>query len=270
MLSPAQIAAREGKITASFLPALMAGDDDAIYRKWLELIGDPSWTPEDFTDNWPVQWGSYGEPFILDWHQRMTGQELSRRGEVVTHPTKDYVACTLDGFRAFDSTVLDAKVCNAFNPLEEIIAYYTPQLIVQRACTGAANAALLLVHGSAKPVEYPIVIDAEYEAKLWQRVDQFQYHVENFIPPVTFPRVVPPEQWVTIDLDKDAGQFNWVQDMQERLQAWGRTKDYADEFDQAAKDIKKLLPDDCGTLTWSGLIIKRNRAGAVSIKRAAT
>jgi hypothetical protein len=269
MLSPAQQAAREGKITASFLPALMAGDDDEIFQEWLRLIGDPSYVPKDLSDDWPPSWGSYGEPFILDWHQRKTKQAITRRGEFIPHPVKPYVGCTLDGYRAFDDTVLDAKVCSAWNPIEEISAYYAPQLICQRACVQCAHAALLLVHGSAEPHEYPLAVDAEYEAKVWQRVDQFWDCVRNLMQPVTFPRIVPPEQWRTVDLDTAEAfiEFNWATNMQALLATWNTHKDSADAHKAATDEIKKLLPDDIGTLTCQGIVVKRNRANAVSIKR---
>lgn len=270
-LSPELQAKREGKITASFTPYLMAGDDTEIFNKWLELIGDPSWTPPDLTYDWAPNWGSHGEPFMLNWHERKTKQPIVRRQEFVQHPTLDYVGCTLDGFREFDSTVLDAKVCMAFRPIDEILAHYTPQLIVQRACVQCMHAALLLVHGSAEVHEYPIYIEPDYEAKVWKRIAQFWDCVQNLIEPVElqFPRIVPPEQWRTIDLnlDTDGEEFNWAPNMRERLKRWDGLKDDADSFEFCIKDIKQLLPDDVGTLTYAGLIVKRNRANAISIKR---
>src|SRR6185437_8157340 len=88
MLSPAQLQARDGKITASFLPKLMAGDNAAILNEWRRVVGDPGWDPQNLDDSWPVQFGSYIEPFALDWHERKTGAFLSRRGEVVTCPER--------------------------------------------------------------------------------------------------------------------------------------------------------------------------------------
>jgi len=271
LLTAAQQAAREGKITASFVPVLMFGNehpdgDRKIYSEWLKLIGDPSYAPENLDDDWPVQWGAYGEPFIIDWHERKTGHPLTRRGEVVTHPHRPYVSCTLDCFRALDSTVLDCKVSGSFIPIDDILAYYTPQLIVHRACVQCEHAGLLLVHGSAAPHEYELVIDADYERIVWKRVDQFWQCVLDLKAPVYFPRVVPPEQWITYDLDSDA-KFNWAQDMREQLGKWLATKDQADQFNDAVKAVKKILPDDCGKLFCGAAMIQRNRAGAVSIKR---
>jgi hypothetical protein len=261
---------REGKITASFLPQLMAGDAPAIYAKWLELIGDPAWVPEDTTDNWPINFGSYVESFALDWHQRRTGRPLVRRGEVVDHPSWPGIACTLDAFRQDDRCALDVKCCGAFQSINEILNYYTPQMICQRACTQADRVALLLVHGGAEPMEIPVDIDRDYEAMVWQRVNEFRLCVENLTPPVRLDirRIVPPEQWRIVDLDKDSAEYNWSGEMIPLLATWADTEAHAKQNADAKEKIKLLLPDDVGHVTHAGLIIARNRAGAVSIKRA--
>ena len=46
MLSPQQHKARDGKVTASFLPSLMSGDKDKILREWKRLVGDPTYEAE--------------------------------------------------------------------------------------------------------------------------------------------------------------------------------------------------------------------------------
>ena len=68
MLSPAQIAARDGKLTASAVACLMSGDADKILNLWRELTGDPSYVPEDLSDIWAVQLGSHTEPPFVDPH----------------------------------------------------------------------------------------------------------------------------------------------------------------------------------------------------------
>ena len=42
-----QFAARENKLTASRVAALMTGNADKIPDRWRELIGDPAFVPED-------------------------------------------------------------------------------------------------------------------------------------------------------------------------------------------------------------------------------
>lgn len=270
MLTPTQLALREGRITASFAPPLMAGDAAAIDNKWKELIGDPTFKPESLDDEWPVQFGSFIEPFAIDWHERKHQHALTRRGEVVIHPNRNFVSATLDAYRASDQTAIEVKACGAWRSLDEITAYYTPQCIVQRACIGCPYVSLLIVHGSAEPIEIPIHIDADYEATLWQRVDQFWDCVQNLRPPIVFPPLVPPEQWKTIDLDRDETKPNWAPDMIEQLQQWDSTRDAAKGNEAAREEIKTLLPDDVGKLIFSGLVVSRARNRAVTIKRART
>lgn len=272
MLTPVQRAAREGKITGSFLPSLMAGNEAGIYDKWLELIGDPAWVPEDLSENWPVQLGSHVEPLALDWCERKTQHALTRRGEVVTHPVREYVACTLDAYREHDDTVIDAKASGAFMSLDHIIAYYTPQMIVQRACVQCRNAALLIVHGGAEPAEYPVAIDPDYERALWQRVDQFWRCVQNLTPPVRLRTLSPPDQWRTINLDLDTAdnRANWAAAIKPALETWNANHDSVESFEAARTEIKQLLPDDCRKLTWAGVVVTRARNRAITIKRAKT
>jgi hypothetical protein len=271
-LTAAQLAAREGKITASFAPQLMAGDLPAIHNKWLELIGDPSWQPEDMTNNWPVYHGTVMEPHVIDWHERLTGVPLTRRGEVVVHPHRPNVCATLDCYRAFDQCVIDAKCPGAWMKLDDILAYYQPQLIVQRGCVECINASLLISHGGAAPHEYAITIDPDYEAKVWQRVDQFWRCVEMMIPPVETMALQPltaPEEWRTVDLSRDGeiNLHNWAPEMVLQLVTWNETRDNAVAHEFAREQIKALLPENVGVLRGAGLIVKRNRARAVSIKR---
>ena len=56
-LTKQQQAAREGRLTASGVGVLMRGDPEPIRDLWRELVGDPTWKPKDFSDNWAVQLG---------------------------------------------------------------------------------------------------------------------------------------------------------------------------------------------------------------------
>lgn len=267
-LTEAQRAARAGKITASFLPNLMAGDAPAIYRKWLELIGDPDWQPEDMSNNWPAYHGSIMEPHVIDWHERLHGHALTRRGEVVNHPTRPYVAATLDAFRAFDQCVIDCKCPGAWMRLDDIIAHYTPQMIVQRACVGCAHAALLISHGGATPAEFAITIDPDYETTVWQRLEQFWQCVQELREPVELPPAPPPPPWRTVDLAQaDPANANWAPAMAAHMLTWDATHDQAAINAAAREEIKALLPDDVGRVRLHNILITRARNRAVHIKR---
>jgi YqaJ-like viral recombinase domain len=266
-LTPDQLAQREGKITASFLPQLMAGDTGEIYHKWLELIGDPDWKPKDLSDNFPVFHGTIMEPHVIDWHQRKTGHALTRRGEVVQHPTRPYVCATLDCYREADRCVLDCKCPGAWMTLDHIIAHYTPQVIVQRACAQCDNAALLISHGGATPNEFAITIEPAYEATVWQRVDQFWQCVQELREPVELPPAPPPPPWRSVDLDREAAAHNWATPMIGHLIDWENTRDQAVAHDAAREEIKALLPDDVGRVRFGTVLITRARNRAVTIKR---
>lgn len=259
-LTPEQLLLRDGKVTASFAPYLMAGDDTRILREWRRLVGHPSYEAEDVSANWPVHFGSYIEPFALDWHQNRTGQPLVRRGEVVTHPAMPHVCCTLDAYRASDAAVIDCKALSGFRKLDEACQFYTPQMIVQTRCTKAQRAALLIIHGGAEPKEYPIEWPADYESLVWERIGQFWQSVLDLAPPVEMSVAAAPIPAVkTYDM---AANNQWPVE----AAAWLETRMQAKRFNDATSELKKLVPPDAGRCHGHGIEITRSKAGALTIK----
>lgn len=96
MLTPEQLKARDGKLTASRVGVLMSGDEAKILSLWREMLGLQE--PEDLSGVWAVRRGEATEQLNLDWFERKTGKKVTRRGEVVVHPEHDWAACTLDGW----------------------------------------------------------------------------------------------------------------------------------------------------------------------------
>jgi hypothetical protein len=262
MLSPLQLAAREGCVTGSFLPRLMSGDEAAIYREWQRLVGDPAWTEEDLSESWPVQFGSYLEPFALSWHQHKTGRELSHRGEVVQHPQRPYFCCTLDAYRADDATVIDAKALGPWRKIDEAISYYTPQLVGQRACMTADRAALLICHGGQEPEEHAVEWDADYEQKVWEMVDRFWNCVETLTEPIPQAPVAPPVKPVkTYSME---GDNLWASE----AVVWLDNHQAARLAQTAEKELKGLVPGDARRCWGHGVEILRDRAGRLSLKES--
>ena len=260
-LQPATLSPeRDTRVGASFLPALMAGKTDEIMREWQRLTGDPAYVPLDLSEVWPVFQGRVLEPHVLDWHQRKTGGPLTRRGEWVRHPHRDWLGCTLDAWRPTTNTVLDAKCVGQWRKLDEVISYYTPQMVVQKDCTGAANASLLIVHGGAEPVEYPVTWTAGYEADVWTRLDEFWDCVMSLTPPCELPSALAPVPAVQT---YDMGTSNaWCSN----AATWLLNKTAAKDFDGAAKELKALVPADAQKCFGGGITILRNKAGSLSIK----
>jgi hypothetical protein len=267
-LSQEQRARRKGRVPASFIPALMAGDGPRILNEFYRIVGSSEYVPEDLSNRWDVYRGEFSEQPILNWHERKTAP-ITRRGEQFDHPTLTYVICTLDGYREADDCVLDVKATNGFQPLDEFNATYAGQLLIQREALGCAKAALLIEHGAAEPVELPLFVDDEFSARVHQRIEAFWQCCETLTPPVHFDRkrIVPPEQWRTIDLDAEGDKPNWAGAIEPLLVVWLETEESHRTCEETKASIKRLLPDDVGKLFGGGVSISRNRAGAVSIKR---
>jgi predicted phage-related endonuclease len=209
-----------------------------------------------------VQYGTYLEPLIIDWHQAMTGQPLIYRGRSCTHPTRSYVGCTLDCYREIDRCTIDAKATGKWRKIEDVLSFYPAQLIVQKACIGAEKAALLVVHGGDEPVEYEVTWDADYEQEVWDRIDWFWGCVQNLVRPAALPaaRVSQPAVRVV-----DMSQSNsWS----EFAGIWLRTRDPAKLCAEAARNLKELVEDDVVKAHGHGVVVSRSKAGALSIKEA--
>jgi len=259
-LTTEQLRLRDGKITASFAPSLMAGDESKIMREWKRLIGAEDYQEEDLSDSWPVQFGTWVEPFALDWHERKTGIVLSRRGEVVTHPSMPHICCTLDAFRADDRTVIDCKAPGMWRKIDDVRSQYVPQMVVQRACVGADAAALLIVHGGSEPAEYPITWDTEYEAAVWERIAWFWDCVTSLSAPfVVAPVLAPTPAVKTYDMKESNA---WA----DKAAVWIANQAAAKAFESAAKDIKALVPADAQRAHGCGLNVTRAKNNALTIK----
>jgi predicted phage-related endonuclease len=260
MLTDEQRARRAGKVTASFVPALMAGDERRMLAEWMRLVDHPDYVEEDLSENWSVEFGSYIEPFALDWHVQRTGYPLTLRGDWVWHSEHSWLGATLDAWREHDSTVIDCKAPGAYRNLDEVRAYYAPQLLVQRACLNADRAALLIVHGGAEPVEYEATWDAAYEAQVWERIHWFWQRVETLQPPCAIPAVKGPVPAIrTVDM---TGSNAWAQGAAE----WLGHQAAAGRFNDSVKILKSLIEPDVMKAFGHGISATRSRAGAISIK----
>jgi YqaJ-like recombinase protein len=256
------------KISASMLPTLMHGDEAAILRLYCEEIGEAEREPP----NYAMQLGSFIEPFLLDYQQQKTGHAITRRGEVVDHPTVPEFCCTLDGYRAHDDAVVETKFLAPWRNKEEFAMYYYPQVIAQMRCTGAARGVLLAGQGTAEPVEYDITPKpdderaAAYEAAIWERVSQFRHCLRTFTPPFPMPKVITPEIWRTIDLTKEPLP-NWGHAMLPTLELYEDTREAAEIHEQAGKDARSLVPDDVSVVLAHNHKLSRDVRGKLSIRR---
>lgn len=261
-LTAAQITARDGKLTASRVGVLMSGNAEKILNLWMEIVGDPSFVPEDLSAVWPVQLGSHTESLHLDWMERHQGYALSRRGEVVVHPELSWAACTLDAWQESLPGPVECKHVNNYAKLDEVRARYMPQLHWQMLCTGKTQSVLSVIIGANEPVQETVVLDAEYAAELMGRAVQFWRCVETLTPPVALPGIaapVPPDQMREISMHESNA---WA----EHASIWIANKDAAKAFEGSAKEIKALVPSDVRKATGRGIAVSRSKNGSLTIR----
>ena len=262
-LTAAQLASREGKLTASRVGVLMNGDDQAVCDLWRECAGDTTWEPDDLSDVWPVQLGTVTEALNLRWYAFKTGREPTRQGEVVVSPERPWAAATLDGWDADypdGAAAIECKHCGGYEPLDRVVARYMPQLHWQMYCTGAQHAVLSVIEGAKEPVLEEIPLDADYLAELLRRADEFWRCVETLTPPVAPPPVAPPRPAAMREVDM--GRSNeWGHFAAD----WLGNRDAAKAFDTATRELKALTPDDASRAYGHGIVAKRSRNGAIRI-----
>lgn len=257
MLTPEQIAARRGKLTASRVACLMEGNRAKILRLWREMIGDEA--EEDLSAVWPVQLGHATEALNLNWYAAKNSP-VTRRGEVVLHPSLEWAACTLDGWDAVLACPIEAKHVGGFEPVEVLIDRYAPQVHWQMECTGADQCALSIIRGAAEPVVEYIECDRAYTDELVERGEQFMHFVRTRRPPVELPPVPPPvDPTRVIDM---TGNNKWANHAAE----WLATKRAHDTCADAAKILKSLVPEDAKRCSGYGVLISRDKAMRLSLR----
>lgn len=256
-LTEAQHRTRKGKITGSRVACLMTGDAAKIHQLWMEMTGQAQ--EPDLSNVWPVQLGLVTESLNLDWAEKKIGDVVSARGAFINHNRLDWAGVTLDGMLSTSGRVIECKHCGGREPLETIIDRYQPQMQWAMECTDTKEIALSVIFGANEPVIEFIPRDSEYASEMVRRGEQFMQHVRNRTPPVELPPVPTP---IVPIKSYDMGLSNqWVF----RAKDWLETRDAAKTFKDAEKSLKEMVPADAKNAHGSGIIVKRDRAGKLSI-----
>lgn len=257
MLSPTQIEARKGKLTASRVACLMTGDAEKILRLYREMIGELP--EEDLSQVWAVQLGETTEPLNLRWYN-MRKNPLSRHGEFVVHPRHDWAGCTLD---AWDDTLfcpVEVKHVGGHEATETIVDRYQPQMQWQMECTTANQCALSIIEGASPPIVEYIERDPVYAAEMIRRGQQFMDCIAARKLPVTLQPAAAP---IVVSKNYD---FSSVNSWASAAATWLTTKVAARDHIEAEKDLKELVPPDAKKVTGYGVMILRDRARRLSVR----
>lgn len=261
-LTAEQRKAREGKLTASAISVLLGADNEKINDLWRQLAGDPTWREKDLSGIWPVQLGSCTETLQLDWYERKTGRSVTRRGEVVVHPTYPWAACTLDGWDAVDDIPIEVKHVGGREPLERIVARYYPQVTWQMIVTGARKAVMSIIEGANEPLIEMVHYDSAFADELLVRAIKFMECVESMTPPRSMGAVAmrPPP----VNIIDMTGSNEWAH----HAGTWLEHLPASQQVEAAEKGLKALMPLDAKQAHGYGVRVNRDRANRLSLRMA--
>jgi hypothetical protein len=261
MLTLAQQAAREGKLTASRVACLMTDDQEKILNLYYELTNDPRFVEPDLSWVWPVQMGIVTEPVNIRWFERKHGK-VSMQGQVVERGP--WAAATLDGFADEHSCPIECKWTGGREPINTVISRYQPQLHWLMLVTDATQCAISIIMGANEPVVEFVDKDEDYAKELWLRAQTFMLCVQTRTPPVAAAPVGAPIKAVkTYDM---TSSNSWASE----AFVWLENKDAAKVAQSSEKAIKALVPADAHLCTGHGIQVLRNRGGALSLRELST
>jgi hypothetical protein len=243
-LSAEQLLLRKDALGGSDANTIMGGDEKKLLRLWREKRGEAE--PEDLSDILAVQMGSFTEPLNVarrDWNG---------------HP----MAATLDGECGFDGpdAVFEAKHCGTRSTDAEIFARYVPQLTHNCLCAGRSRAFLSVFKGNGDWVMFEYALDEDYAERLIAAEAAFWECVRTGTPPCPVEAEPTPKPVGVVEYDMQAlGNNAWANFAGEYLE----TRLAADRHESAKKELKALVPEDASKCFGHGIIIKRDKRGAL-------
>lgn len=259
-LTDQQHFARMGKMTGSRIASIMNGDVEDMYDLWLELTGDPSWKPKDYTYNWAVQLGNCTEQFHLDWIQRSLGMIVDR-GQLRSHPETPWAAVTLDGWCTETRCAVEAKHTGGFEPVEVLIDRYMPQMQWTMHVTETDEIIFSPIMGAKEPKPQFIARNNDYIGELMGQAVAFMQCVWDLREPVPCPYVKAPAPVFTRTVDM-TGNNMWAT----AASRWTENREAHKAYEFAAKEIKAAVPADAKIAHGHGIVVSRSKTGALTIK----
>lgn len=257
-LSAADLANRKGFINASEAPTIVAGEPEAQMRLWQEKTGRAE--PEDLSGVLPVQLGSYTEAFNIHWFERTSGLAVTDRQRT---EKLGFLRATLDGMTVYQDApcVVEAKHIGAFSKIDDAVQRYIPQIFVQMHVTKTRQAILSIIHGTQNYEWVHVDFDDDYWAKALARLEMFHECVLFDQPPHDMTPLDAPKPSTFKPYDFSA-RNDWIYHAGD----WFANKAASDTFKSAEKSLKEIIPEDASEVTGGGIIAKRSKAGAITIK----
>ena len=286
-LFPEALEQRRRSVQAGDAAKIMAGEWRQVWREKMGLAAG-----DDLSDVLAVQMGSFTEPFNLAWCEKQTGRKVDyytdnhlaecqwtaltgrpkHRPELQVSKRYPWMACNLDGMTTTargERCVIDAKhVGRSDDPM---IVRYTAAGTHQATVMGCDWWALSVFVGNSKWELIEQEVDPLYQAELIAATREFWGYVErgeepeDRTAPGLPPKPAPKLRIVQLDDEFRDAWPNWAGDMLPEIRRFAET-DGAAKINGMARDrIKKLLPDDVGTLTRGLFRLNRTKAGAITM-----
>jgi predicted phage-related endonuclease len=266
-LSAEAKAARRHSIGGSDANIIMSGDADKLIRLWRENRGEAE--PEDLSDNLAVVMGSFTEPLNVAWFEKQTGYNVTRRGEVVKYDNAGLpMSATLDGWVADPvgqdvNAIFEAKHCGVRNTDAELFERYVPQLTHNCIVAGEARAFLSCFKGNGDWMMMEYALDDDYAAALIEAERAFWACVQSGEPPAPLPPPPAPKPVGVKEYDL-TGSNAWASLCADYLE----TILPAQRHELAKKGLKELVPADASKCFGHGVIINRDKRGALRFATA--
>jgi predicted phage-related endonuclease len=254
--------ARMTGIGGSDANIILSGDADRVFALWEEKLGRRK--REDLTWVLPVQIGSATEELNAAFCAHVTGQRVIARNSLRARGDRPYMRCEIDGETrtiAGEPAIFEAKHVNAFSKIEEVVQRNMPQLHHNMHCANVRHAVLSVFVGTFTHEIFEVEMDDFYLAALLDAEEDFWRCVEGNTPPKGYDAPASPVSFDALR-EVDMSESNaWASNALD----WLANKKAAKTFDKAAKELKALVDPDVGKATGHGIIIKRSKAGALTI-----
>jgi predicted phage-related endonuclease len=239
----------------------MEGKPEDLLKLWKLKRGEAE--PEDLSHILPVCMGVVTEELNRHWFEQVTGFALGFEGDAQTSEEYPWMKCTLDGWVEALACPFEAKHMNAFADMDQAVRTYMPQLQHQMIVTESDKAVLSVFFGTLKHDWVVVPRDEAYCKKLIDRETLFWHCVESgeALPewqPLPAPAL--PSQFRTVDMTHD----NW---WAANAGIYVATEQHWREHENAKKDLKAKLDPDVGTAHGHGIVAKRSKSGAITIRK---
>lgn len=286
-LSPEQLAHRRGFVCGSDAAEVMSGQWNRLWKikMGLEEEGDLYDRLSGKLDYFVLKHftrdrldltrllGHVTEDLNAFWYEKQTGRAVTRRREWTNeHPKYTWMGANLDGVSTTNKgypCYWDAKWTGRVD--DAFIARHTPQGVHCATILGFDHWGLSVLVGNGKWEWVEQECDPLYQAELIAATKEFWSFVErgeepeDRTPPGLPPKPQPKLRIVQLDDEFRDAWPNWAGDMLPEIRRFAET-DGAAKINGMARDrIKKLLPDDVGTLTRGLFRLNRTKAGAITM-----